>query len=186
MELKSSLPPLPLEPLYQYVNYAQLRKSSLPYKSNGEPSNAAMTRMSMYETLGRRDSCGAVPGLGALRVKLWRDLEEVSGCVRGWDWSQQGLSCTCRSTDEEYVCLAFCSTYVYGRTAYGNLIHVLICPVEAGCCVGHLCRSYSSQSVQSRDATVSINSLCPSHTASTYVHTYVSVALQKLTVLLLL
>ena len=83
MELKSSLPPLPLEPLYQYVNYAQLRKSSLPYKSNGEPSNAAMTRMSMYETLGRRDSCGAVPGLGALRVKLWRDLEEVSGCVQG-------------------------------------------------------------------------------------------------------
>lgn len=86
MELNPPLLPLPLEPLYQYVNYAQLQKSSLPYKSNGEPSNAAMTRMSMYETLGRRDSCGAVPGLGALRVKLWRDLEEVRGC----DWGVRG------------------------------------------------------------------------------------------------
>ena len=73
---------LSAEPLYQYVNYAQLQKSSLPYKSSGQPSNGTMNRMSMYETLGRRDSCGAVPGLGAMRVKLWRDLEEVSGC----DW----------------------------------------------------------------------------------------------------
>ena len=39
-----------------------------------------MNRMSMYETLGRMDNGGAVPGLGALKVKLWRDLEEVSGC----------------------------------------------------------------------------------------------------------
>lgn len=72
------LPPLSLEPLYQYVNYAQLQKNTLPYKSNGEPSNASMNRMSMYETLGRKDSYAAIPGLGALRVKLWRDLDEVS------------------------------------------------------------------------------------------------------------
>lgn len=79
MSCDPSLLHLFLEPLYQYVNYAQLRKSSLPYKSTGEPSNATMNRMSMYETLGRMDNGGAVPGLGALKVKLWRDLEEVSG-----------------------------------------------------------------------------------------------------------
>lgn len=89
---------------------------------------------------------------------------EVSGC----DWSQQGLNCTCRFIDEEYVCLTFCSMW---QNCMWQL-YTCIYPVEAGHCVGHLCRSYCSQSMQARDATVSINSLTLSHTASTYIRVY--------------
>ena len=62
------------------MTYAQLQSSTKPLKSSGEPSNGPMNRMSVYETLGRRDSMSdtIIPGLGSLKIKLWRELSEVS------------------------------------------------------------------------------------------------------------
>ena len=66
------------EPLYQYVNYAQIQSTAIPLKSTGQPSNSSSLQASVYEALGRRrESMSAAPGLGSMKIKLWRELDEV-------------------------------------------------------------------------------------------------------------